>query len=257
MRIAGKVFCGVDWMGAGLRARSGKDRMTDRMNRIAFTMAAGALLAFGTAACSSDSSKTADAAAAPEAAAPAADANAAPAAAAADAGAPAASSDKAAAPDAAAPDAAAPAADANASAGAQPAPAAETAAVEAPQPQQSTQEMMREIRNGGHSVNPCTKIDDVTTAGFNQCVAGALTAANAKGPVTDAFQLGLNYRAWSFMGEHIQEMREKGLEWSKGYRLANQSRETYRKTASDLIDKTGLTEKQVCGPAGVSDCPEK
>ena len=231
-----------------------KDRMTDRMNRIALTMAAGALLAFGTAACSSDSSKTAAAAEAP-----AADANAAPAAAApdasaapaaSDAGAPAASSDKA----AAAPDAAAPAADAGA---AQPAPAAETAAVEAPQPQQSTQEMMRDIRNGGHSVGPCTKIDDVTTAGFNQCVAAALTAANAKGQVTDAFQLGLNYRAWAFIGEHIHDMREKGLEWSKGYRMANQSRETYRKTSSDLIDKTGLTEKQVCGPAGVSDCPEK
>jgi len=215
--------------------------MTDRMNGLALTVAA-TLLAFGTAACSSDSSKTA-------AAAPAADANAAPAAASADAGAAAASSGNAAAPDAAAP-----AADANA---AQPAPAAETAAAEAPQPQQSTQEMMRDIRNGGHSVSPCTKIDDVTTAGFNQCVASALNAANAKGQVTDAFQLGLNYRAWAFMGEHIQGMREKGLEWSKGYRMANQSRETYRKTASDLIDKTGLTEKQVCGPAGVSDCPEK
>ena len=224
--------------------------MKDRMNRIAFTMAAAALLAFGTAACSSDSSKTADAAAAPEAAAPATDANAAAAAAPADTSAPPASSDKAAAPDAAAPAA-------DAGAGAQPAPAAETAAVEAPPPQQSTREMMRDIRNGGHSVSPCTKIDDVTTAGFDQCVASALTAANAKGPVTDAFQLGLNYRAWAFMGEHIQDMREKGLEWSKGFRLANQSRETYRKTASELIDKTGLTEKQVCAPAGVPDCPEK
>ena len=214
------------------------------MNRIAFTLATVVSLAFGVAGCAGDSSKTAaPAAAAPDASAPAADANAAPAA---EANAPAASADTAAAP-----------ADSNAPA-AEAAPATETAAAEPPPAApQSTQQMMRDLRQGGHAVNPCMKVDNVTTVGFTQCVDAALAAAEAKGPVSDAYTLGVNNRAWAFMGEHIVDMKEKGLDWSKQYRMARERREAYRQTAANLLDKTGLVEKQVCPAAGVPDCPSK
>ncbi len=212
------------------------------MNRFLLTIAA--LLAFAAAGCAKDSSKEAAPTTSGAAAAPAAEAKPAEAAAPADTNAAAPAESNAAAP-----------AEGNAAA---PAPAPETAAAEpTPPPPQTPQQMMRDIRNGGHAVNPCTKIDEVTTAGFDQCVDSALAAAQAKGQVSDAYQLGVNYRAWSYMGEHIAGMREKGMEWSKGYRMANESRENYRKAAAGLLDKTGLAEKQVCPASGVPDCPGK
>lgn len=199
------------------------------MNR--FLLAMAALLALAAVGCAKDSSKEAAPAASGAAAAPAAEAKPAEAAAPADTNAAAPAEGNAAAPAA--------------------------AAEPPPPPTQTPQQMMRDIRNGGHAVNPCTKIDGVTTAGFVQCVDAAMAAAQAKGPVTDAYQLGLTYRAWAFMGEHVTDMHDKGLEWSKQYRMARETRETYRQTAANLLDKTGLAEKQVCPASGVSDCPEK
>jgi len=211
------------------------------MTRIALTLAAVIALGFGAAACASKST-------APEAA-PAADAAAAP-----DASAPAA--DTAASDAAAAPEEAAPAAD-TATAPEEGAPAADTAMAEPPAPPpQTVYQMLRDVRYGARAVTVCTKIDNVTVTSFKQCVSDAVSKAEAKGGVTDSFQLGADYRAWAFLGDHAGDMREKGLEWSKQYRMAGKTRETYRASAADLLTRTGLSEKQVCNAVDASECPK-
>lgn len=201
------------------------------MNRTALTFAAIVTLGFGTAACANEAA--APETAAPAAEAPAPDANA-------------AAPDAATAPDAAAPaDTAAPAAD---MATAEPAPA--------PTPAQNTNQMMRDVRLGAKAAYKCSRIDNVTVDGFDKCVADVLSDAEAKGTGTESYRLGVDYRAWTYLGEHAEDMREKGMEWSQQYRQAHQIRETYRKNAADLLDKTGLGEKKVCGAIDASGCPE-
>lgn len=201
------------------------------MKKITFTLAlAMALCAaqgFGTAR--ADDTKTPDASA-PDAAAnaPAPDSGQAPAA-------------------EPAPDQAAPAPD-------QAAPAAEQAApVAAP----TTHDMLVEVHQGSVSLRYCTKIDKVVVETFKQCVADKLSEAGAKGTPSDAFQLGADYRAWAFMTTHVGDMHERGEEWSKEYRMANETEASYRQSVNDLMSRTGLPEKQVCDIVGGVDCPKQ
>jgi hypothetical protein len=212
------------------------------MTRSILTFAAIVALGLGAAACAGKSETSESAAPAADQAAAAPDAAQAPAA------------DQA----AAAPEAAAPTApDANAPAPEMSAPATEMAAAEpAPPPAQTERQMLRDVRSGAHVSRVCAKVDTVSVTGFKQCVADAVSQAEAKGSGTDAYRLGADYRAWAFLGEHAAEMREKGLEWSKQYLQAYAERETFRKSAADLLDRTGLKEPQVCNAIDVGKCPE-
>lgn len=209
------------------------------MNKTIWTMAALAALGFAVAACAKDSKDmTADANAAPAAEA-APDASAAPNADA--AGTASADEGSATVPEAAPqPEAA----------------AAAAAAPEPPPPPQTEYQKLRDVRYGARALYTCVKIENVTVDTFMQCVNDAMSTAEAKGGVTDSFKLGVDYRAWAFLGEHASDLREKGLEWSKGYRKARVERETYRQSAANLLDTTGLSESKVCNAIDVSDCPK-
>ncbi len=158
-----------------------------------------------------------------------------------------------AAPDQTAPvDQAAPADQATPADQAAPDQAPEAEAEPAPPPTPKT--MLRQVRMGAKAVHRCTKADELTVDNFNQCVTDALADADEKGLNTESYQLGAQYRAWAFMGEHAGKMYDRGEEWSKDYRAAGKVRDTYRKSVADLEDRTGLSEKQICDAVDVTDC---
>jgi hypothetical protein len=166
-------------------------------------------------------------------------------------------------PDAPAPDAAAnaPAPDSGQAPAAEPAPdqAAPAPAAEqaAPVAAPTTHDMLVEVHMGSVSLRYCTKIDKVVVETFKQCVADKLSEAGAKGTPSDAYQLGADYRAWAFMTAHVGDMHERGEEWSKEYRMANETEASYRQSVNDLMSRTGLPEKQVCDIVGGVDCPKQ
>src|SRR3972149_1147361 len=85
-------------------------------------------------------------------------------------------------------------------------PATKMAAAEpAPPPAQTEHQMLRDVRSGAHVSRVCAKVDNVTVTGFKQCVADALSQAEAKGTGTDAVHPGADYRAWAFLGERALE----------------------------------------------------
>ena len=167
--------------------------------------------------------------------------------------------------DAKTPDAPAPDASANAPApDSGPAPAAEQAPDQAvpasaadqaaPTPAPTSHDMLVEVHLGSVALRYCTKIDKVVVETFKQCVADKLSEAAAKGTPSDAYQLGADYRAWAFMTTHVGEIHERGEEWSKEYRMANETEASYRQSVNDLMGRTGLAEKQVCDIVGGVDC---
>jgi hypothetical protein len=224
------------------------------MNKTIMTIAALAALGLAAGGCAKDSKDMAatDAKAAPAEAA-AADTSAAPADKAADTA--AAPADKPADASAAADQGSATVPEA---APAEGAPAADTAAAapETPPQPQDERQMLRDVRMGARALHTCVKIDDETVDTFQQCVNDAMSNAESKGGVTDSFHLGVDYRAWAFLGEHAETLKDKGMEWSKGYRKAYATRETYRQSAENLLGTTGLSESKVCSAIDVSDCPK-
>ena len=135
-----------------------------------------------------------------------------------------------------------------------PAPTAEQAA---PNPALTTHDMLFDVLKGSYSLRICTNINDVVVETFKQCVADKLSEAGTNGSPSDAFQLGVEYRAWAFMTTHVGDMHERGEEWSKEYRMASETEASYRQSVNDLMSRTGLPEKQVCDMVGGVDCPKQ
>ena len=107
-------------------------------------------------------------------------------------------------------------------------------------------EMLRDVRNGSYAIRYCQDIDDVTIKVFDDCVTGQITTAETDGKLTESYQLGADYQAWVFLGQHAETIHEKGYEWTKEYRQIFRSRAGYQKSVQNLIQRTGLDEREVC-----------
>ena len=107
-------------------------------------------------------------------------------------------------------------------------------------------EMLRDVRKGSYAVRYCTDIDDVNLKTFDDCVSTQLSTADTDGELTESYQLGADYQAWVFLGEHSREMHEDGYEWTQEYRRVFKSRAKYQKSVQRLIQSTGLDEHEVC-----------
>lgn len=107
-------------------------------------------------------------------------------------------------------------------------------------------EMLRDVRKGSYAIRYCADIDDVNLNTFNDCVTTQLVTAETDGNLTESYQLGADYQAWVFLGDHSGEMSEDGYEWTKEYRQVYKSRAKYQKSVQDLIVRTGLDEREVC-----------
>lgn len=117
-------------------------------------------------------------------------------------------------------------------------------------------DMLRDVRDGSYAIRYCESIDDVNLKTFNDCVTTQLGSAENDGKLTDSYKLGADYQAWVFLGEHADQIQEKGYEWSKEYRQIFASRALYKKSVQNLIYKTGLPPDEVCDQLR-ADCPEK